>query len=90
MQDLNLFFLFTDKLEQNHIEYFITGSVASIVYGQPCLTHDIDLVIVLYPNQINALCESFPINEFYCLWSMLLLKNWNFKEKARPKNIFRI
>jgi hypothetical protein len=42
MQDLNLFGLFTEKLLENNIDFFITGSVASIVYGDPRLTHDID------------------------------------------------
>lgn len=45
MQDLNLFALYTDILNKYQIPYFVIGSVASIVYGDPRLTHDIDLVI---------------------------------------------
>lgn len=66
MQDTNLFALFTDKLDNNKIEYFITGSIASIVYGEPRLTHDIDLVISLNQAQVNSFINSFPIDDFYC------------------------
>ena len=44
MQELNLFAVYTDILAKNNIEYFISGSVAAIVYGEPRLTHDIDLI----------------------------------------------
>ena len=37
MQNLNLFTIFTDKLVEGKIEYVVTGSVASIVYGEPRL-----------------------------------------------------
>jgi hypothetical protein len=38
MQDLNLFSIYTDILNSNKLKYFITGSVAAIVYGEPRLT----------------------------------------------------
>ncbi|MCX6167708.1 MAG: hypothetical protein NTX65_00070 [Ignavibacteriales bacterium] len=66
MQDLNLFGLFTEKLLDNNIDFFITGSVASIVYGDPRLTHDIDLVISLSQAQVDNFIKAFPIGEFYC------------------------
>ena len=42
MQNLNLFSLYTEILNKNKIDYLVTGSVASIVYGEPRLTHDIE------------------------------------------------
>ncbi len=66
MQDLNLFALYTEILVKNNIRYFITGSVASIVYGDPRLTHDIDLVINLNTTQVDDLIKAFPSEEFYC------------------------
>ena len=45
MQDPNTFFIFTSRLNNLNIRYMITGSVASIVYGEPRMTHDIDLVM---------------------------------------------
>jgi len=47
MQDHNLFGIYLNILNKNQIQYFVTGSVASIVYGEPRLTHDIDLIIFL-------------------------------------------
>ena len=47
MQDHNLFGIYLNILNENNIQYFLTGFVASIVYGEPRLTHDIDLVIFL-------------------------------------------
>ncbi|HTO86137.1 MAG TPA: hypothetical protein VMR54_01235 [Thermoanaerobaculia bacterium] len=44
----------------------VTGSVAAIVYGEPRLTHDVDLVAVLDPERIARLSEAFPPAEFYC------------------------
>lgn len=40
MQELNLFGLFASRLNDQKLNYMITGSVASIVYGEPRLTHD--------------------------------------------------
>jgi len=44
----------------------VTGSVAAIVYGEPRLTHDVDLVAVLGPDRIALVPEAFPPPEFYC------------------------
>ena len=66
MQELNLFAIYTDILSKNNIEYFISGSVAAIVYGEPRLTHDIDLIISLSDNVITKFVAAFPPNLFYC------------------------
>jgi len=66
MQELNLFRIYTDILNRNHFKYFITGSVASIVYGDPRLTNDIDLVIFLNKNDIDKFTSVFPAADFYC------------------------
>jgi hypothetical protein len=44
----------------------VSGSVAVIVYGEPRLTHDVDLVAVLDHSHIARLPEVFPPEEFYC------------------------
>lgn len=44
----------------------ISGSVAVIVYGEPRLTNDVDLVAVLDRQHIARLPEAFPPEEFYC------------------------
>jgi hypothetical protein len=44
----------------------ISIAVASIIYGEPRLTNDIDLVIALKPDDVENFTEAFPIEEFYC------------------------
>lgn len=47
------------------IPYFITGSCASISYGEPRLTNDIDIVADISAKQVAPLLEHFPLPEFY-------------------------
>ncbi|MFV2073422.1 MAG: hypothetical protein ACC742_12320 [Thermoanaerobaculales bacterium] len=47
------------------IPYIITGSMATIAYGEPRFTNDIDVVIRLFEHQVTGLCDAFPAGEFY-------------------------
>jgi hypothetical protein len=66
MPEANLFLLFTRRLNELSVRYMISGSVAVIVYGEPRLTHDVDLVVWLDRQHIGRLAEAFPAAEFYC------------------------
>jgi hypothetical protein len=44
----------------------ITGAVASIIYGEPRLTNDIDTVIDMTPDDVESFADAFPIEDFYC------------------------
>jgi hypothetical protein len=66
MEQLDLFLLFTRQLDQHHFDYMTTGSVASMLYGIPRLTHDLDLVLILPPNRIAELSSCFSLESFYC------------------------
>ena len=52
-------------LEKLNIPYFITGAVASIAYGEPRLTNDIDVVAEINNGHIARLEVCFPEEEFY-------------------------
>ncbi|MCB0325059.1 MAG: hypothetical protein KDD69_15855 [Bdellovibrionales bacterium] len=65
MQSPNLFLLFTAPLDDVGIPYMVTGSVAAIVYGEPRLTHDIDLVVSLREDMLPSFYQSFPEDRFY-------------------------
>lgn len=58
--------IMSTELERLHLRYFVTGSMATIVYGEPRLTIDIDLVLELPVEKIDEFCDSFPSPEFYC------------------------
>ncbi len=66
MQDHSIFLIFTSRLNSLGVRYMITGSVASIVYGEPRMTHDIDLVIELSHEDAQRFVDTFPIESFYC------------------------
>jgi hypothetical protein len=66
MQPLELLAAFIAPLEKSKIPYFVTGSVASIFYGEPRLTHDIDVVIHLSQTDIFKLILFFPLEKYYC------------------------
>jgi hypothetical protein len=66
MPEANLFLIFTQRLNALGVAYMVSGSVAVIVYGEPRLTHDVNLIVVLAREQIARLLELFPPTEFYC------------------------
>lgn len=54
-----------DALEGRRIPYMIVGSMATITYGDPRFTNDIDVVVILAANDVDALCDAFPAPEYY-------------------------
>jgi hypothetical protein len=44
----------------------VTGSVASMVYGEPRLTHDVDIVIELHVRDADRITALFGEEDFYC------------------------
>ncbi len=57
--------LFVLRLEALGVPYMVTGSVASMVYGEPRLTLDVDLVVELDVGRVDELLDAFPESEFY-------------------------
>jgi hypothetical protein len=66
MHELDQFLLFTQKFNELGIPFMVTGSVATILYGEPRLTHDIDIVLYIREFNAKAFNEKFPLEEFYC------------------------
>lgn len=58
-------------LEHLEIPYLVTGSVASMAYGEPRLTNDIDIVAEIEERHIAGLLSSFPAEEFYISEEMI-------------------
>jgi hypothetical protein len=54
------------RLEKENIEYIIVGSLAAMVYGEPRLTRDMDLVLDIHPKDATKLEGLFPQPDFYC------------------------
>jgi len=51
-------------LEALGIDFMVTGSIASSIQGEPRLTHDVDLVVTVPADAVDALVASFPSPEF--------------------------
>ncbi len=66
MDQVNCFLIFTTRLEDIHVDYMVTGSVASMLYGIPRFTHDLDMVLHLDQIQMMNLPGAFPLSDFYC------------------------
>ncbi len=56
---------FLEPLERLGFPYCVTGSVAASVYGEPRLTADIDIVLLLGIQDIAALRIAFPDAAYY-------------------------
>jgi hypothetical protein len=56
---------FIGPLERLGAPYCVTGSVAASAYGQPRLTADIDVVMLLDVRSIPALLQAFPAQDYY-------------------------
>ena len=52
-------------LEKLGTRYFVTGSTASIFFGEPRFTNDIDVVVDLDLEDVPRFCAEFPMEDFY-------------------------
>jgi hypothetical protein len=58
--------IFVKRLNRTGLPYMITGAVACVIYGEPRLTHDVDLVLEVKSRTIEKIGEAFPLDGFYC------------------------
>lgn len=65
MEQFDLRAYLISTLERLGLEYFVTGSVAAMYYGEPRFTNDIDVVVILSEESIAKFCAQFPSPEFY-------------------------
>ncbi len=52
-------------LERLELPYLVTGSMATIFWGEPRFTNDIDVVVQLPAERVDAFLREFPAPEFY-------------------------
>jgi hypothetical protein len=64
MEPFDLLRLLAGTLERLGIEYLVTGSMATIAYGEPRLTNDLDVVIALSIERVEEFCAAFPEDDF--------------------------
>jgi hypothetical protein len=47
------------------LAYVVSGSIASIIYGEPRLTHDVDIILFVQGESARNLQDFFPSPDFY-------------------------
>src|SRR5437660_12609096 len=57
--------LFLRPLNSLGIRYMVSGSVAAMLYGEPRVTHDIDLVAFLRGDDVSRLIKAYDPSSFY-------------------------
>jgi hypothetical protein len=65
MEQRELLRYVASTLDRLKVPYFVTGSFAGILYGPFRMTNDLDVVIDLAKEQVDAFMASFPPAEFY-------------------------
>lgn len=52
-------------LETMNIPYMVVGGFAAIIYGEPRLTIDVDIVVDMRREHVRSFARAFPIPEYY-------------------------
>ena len=60
-----------EVLDAESIRYAITGSVASSVHGEPCVSEDVDIILQAPTTKAAAIARRMP-PRFYCDEDMLV------------------
>ncbi|MCH8923080.1 MAG: hypothetical protein IIA67_08040 [Planctomycetes bacterium] len=55
-----------DQLQRLGVPYLITGSMATITYGEARFTNDVDIVADFELTHVDALLAAFPDPDYYC------------------------
>ena len=54
------------QLQRMGVPYLVTGSMATITYGEARFTNDVDIVADLKASHVDALLAAFPDADYYC------------------------
>jgi hypothetical protein len=71
--DLSLFFDILRRLEEIGVPYVIIGGFAATIYGVTRATYDIDIIIDLDEEHIQALVDAYPLPRYYADPHQMLL-----------------
>lgn len=70
-------------LNENHIDYMITGSLVSSIQGEPRATHDVDIVLNITRSVIPILLKAFTPPDYYISESAM-------EEAIQHKSMFNL
>ncbi|MFI5188058.1 MAG: hypothetical protein ACHQF0_15110 [Chitinophagales bacterium] len=70
-------------LDENHIDYMVTGSLVSSMQGEPRATHDADILVNITSSLIPVLISNFIPPDYY-------LSEDAIKEAIQHKSMFNL
>jgi hypothetical protein len=65
MEQIDILRHAVEALERMQVPYVVVGSIASIAYGEPRFTQDIDVDAAFEMRHVGPLLAAFPSDEFY-------------------------
>ena len=54
-----------DFLERESVPYRVVGSMASMAYSEPRFTNDVDILVDLSLDKVDALCQEFQAPDYF-------------------------
>ncbi len=70
-------------LNENQIDYMITGSLVSSIQGEPRATHDVDILVNITEAAIPALIKAFMPPDYY-------ISQFAIEEAIQHKSMFNL
>lgn len=70
-------------LDENGIDYMLTGSIVSSLQGEPRATHDIDIVVNIQQKSVQKFIAAFPSPKYY-------LTESSINEAIQNKGMFNL
>ena len=64
LTELDVLIDVVNKLNSLNIDYMLTGSLAMNYYAEPRMTRDLDIIIEIFPKDINRIIDKFQ-EEYY-------------------------
>lgn len=81
-EELEILKIVVERLEQAHVPYFISGSMAANYYTVPRMTRDIDIVLELKPSHLKLFIDNFR-DDFY-------VEEESIKEEVGRRGMFNL
>ena len=81
-EELEILKIVVERLEQSHVPYFVSGSMAANYYTVPRMTRDIDIVLELKPSHLKLFIDNFR-DDFY-------VEEESIKEEVARQGMFNL
>jgi len=85
----DMWLAFIRPLNRLGVEYMVTGSAASMAYGEPRLTLDVDIVLQLVGGRVRDFVQAFPVEDYYCPPEDVIVRKLEYFREGRSEKHLR-